>query len=157
LAAVRKKRLASPSSPSPADRQSHETAGPQREAFPVGIDRHVHGYVAGDGSLPDQRVAKSREKRLQDLASARQQAMRMHRMRRALARGGPLGQPIAFEQYDLGESPAENTRCQQPCDAGAEPDGSLIIRYKRCHRWSPRRDAPSSAIALGELSVFALI
>ena len=99
-----------------------------------------------DGALLDQRIAECREERLKDLASAHQEAMRMHRMRRALARGRSVGQLIAFEQHVFGESPAENTRCQQPGNAGAEHDGSSIIRYKRCRRWAPRRDDPSSAV-----------
>ena len=106
-----------------------------RKALPAGFKAHVGKHVAQQPAARHQGRGEAGEQLFQHQPATRQQAVRLQRVRRALARCGARGQFVAFEQQHLVEAFAQHTGSQQAGQAGAEHDGAL--GGVGCHRCAP--------------------
>ena len=95
-----------------------------REAGTVGVESHLLADIAGHCALCDQRLGEAGEQRFDRLAAAREQAVRVDRLRRALARRSAIGQCVALEQQHVVEAFGEHARGKQAGHAGADDEGA---------------------------------
>jgi hypothetical protein len=109
----------------PARTQGRQPGNAGGKALPADIEREVALQICQQTTTRQHRLREAREQLFQHLAPARQQPVRVHRLRRAFAGSGVVRQGVAFEQDDFVEMLAEHARRQQASQTGAEHDGAL--------------------------------
>jgi hypothetical protein len=92
------------------------------------LEAHVAAHPHPNGAGPDKIELDAWKQRLERTAAAREEIMRMSRLRRPWARRGPVRQRIAVEHNDLLEMGRNGLRRGESSHSGADNDGLLQDR-----------------------------
>jgi hypothetical protein len=87
------------------------------------LESHVAAHPRSNGASLDEIELDAWKQRLERTAAAREETMRMSRLRRPRARGGPVRQRIAVEHDDLLEMVRNGFRRGEASHSGADDHG----------------------------------